>query len=241
MCYPVNPKIEDLRKKAYVLYDGPTGPELVNKTFKTFDLKEDGLTAEDEKRVLNGIIKAVFVDHVGLEKAKEMLSKEVTHVSGYHTPVQADEERVTVIERIRFLPWLFAIIAIFMALILAATVYYGLSFSVPEKCESAEPGPNRDACFMSLAVSEKSVSMCDEISTLPRTYACYGTLGNLLENASLCRMIPDNEIELAGIRDKCIMCVAYKTRDAKVCQVFTNPIRVSECEAQTTRSFTLAC
>jgi len=241
MCNSVNPKIEDLRKKAYVLYDGPTGPELVNKTFKAFGLKEDKLTADDEKRALNGIIKAVFVDHIGMDKTKEILSKEVTHVTGYHTAIQGDEERVTVVERVRFLPWLFAIIGVFMVLILAAAAYYGLSFSVPEKCESDESGPNRDACFMSLAMSQKKVSMCDEISTLQRTYACYGALGNMLKNASLCRMIPDNDVELAGIRDKCIMCVAYKTRDSKVCQVFTNPIRVSECEAQTTRSFTLAC
>ena len=88
----MNPKIEDLRKKAFVLYQGLDGVERVNHEVKKMGTAEDKLNEYEMKICLNNIIKNVFVDFVGLEKTKEVLAQEVTHVPGYHRTVEEDRK-----------------------------------------------------------------------------------------------------------------------------------------------------
>jgi hypothetical protein len=237
----MNPKIEDLRKKAFLLYGGPHGPDLINKQLKGMGVSEDGLSEEQLKTVLNAIIKSVFVDYVGFEKAKEILAKDVAHVAGYHMKVQAEEEHVRIFERIHILPWLVLLMAAIIAVFFGAFIYYTASFDVKDFCKGKAEGPDRDSCFLSLALKNANVSFCDELSTTGKTYACYGGVGVKLNDTRICRMIPDNQPDVIPLHDKCIMCVAYRMRNQSICKYFTNPMTEAECEQQVTRTLTLAC
>jgi hypothetical protein len=48
----------------------------------------------------------------------------------------------------------------------------------------------KDQCYLSLALSKKEVSSCDEIWWLPKKYECYTSLASEKKDSSICSKIP---------------------------------------------------
>ncbi|MBD3388458.1 MAG: hypothetical protein GF416_05250 [Candidatus Altiarchaeales archaeon] len=237
----MKPKIEDLRKKAYMLYGGLDGVERVNREVKKMGIEEDKLNKHQEKIVLNNIIKNVFIDHVGLERAKDLLVKEVTHVPGYHRSVQENKDRIHIFERSNFMKWFVR----FMVLLLVGLVFlaarYAMSFNRTEFCGQKKDVDARDICFQTLALGQNNLTYCDQLSTLQKKYQCYGSIGIAVNNSDYCLMIPDNEIALMGIRDKCILCVAFTLKNDSKCMLFRSSIKQEDCKSQLERGYSLIC
>jgi hypothetical protein len=236
----MNPKIEDLRKKAFMLYGGPHGVDLVNKEVKRLGIAEGNLNEYQLKIVLNNIIKGVFIDYVGLDKTKELLAKEVTHVPGYHMAIEEENEPIHILERFRFMRVLKVFLALSVLMVFALGVYYVTFFNTVELCEKKQ-GEIRDACFLTLAMHQANLTFCDKLSTAEKAFNCYGQVGIKLNRTDVCEEIPPDEPESMTIRDKCVMCVAFKLSNKSMCGSFINPMRKDECITQIERHRTLAC
>ncbi|MFH0861523.1 MAG: hypothetical protein V1875_00700 [Candidatus Altiarchaeota archaeon] len=236
-----NPKLEDLRKKAFLLYAGPKGPELVNKEIKKLGIKEDKLNEYQLKILLNNVIKTVFIDFVGLEATKKALAQDVTHVPGYHTFIEEESEPIHILERFRFMRWVVAFLALSIVGVLFLGGYYMLSFDREGLCDNKKDVDGRDACYLSLASSRGNVSFCDSLSVSNRRYNCYSLIGRKLNDTLICDRIPGNDVGLIVMHDNCLMCVAVSLKNGSMCKSFHNPITVDECLSQMDRAISLSC
>lgn len=237
----MNPKIEDLRKKAFVLYEGPDGVQKVDQAVKKTGVSEDELKDEQLKLVLNRIIKNVFIDYVGLERTKEVLAKETLHVPGYHRTVEEKRGKIHILERINFTKWFVVAVVALLILVVAVAVYYTTTFQTVKLCDKKTDPAERDRCFLSLALSTANVTLCDKLSTQKATYNCYGSVGMKLNDTEICKRVPGEDIDLMAIHDKCIMCVAFNLNNESLCRSFMNPMKVAECETQLERGYSLVC
>jgi len=233
--------LEDLRKKAFLLYSGPKGPELVNREIKKFGIKEDKLNSYQLKILLNNAIKTVFIDYVGFEATKNALAQDVTHVPGYHTTVLEDTESVHILERFQFMRWVVAFIVLMILGVVLLGVYYMLMFNKANLCESKKDLDGKDACFLSLASSRANVSFCDRMSTNNRMYNCYSVVGRKYNDTGICDRIPGDEVDLIVLHDNCQLCVAVSLRNKSLCKAFLNPITADECISQMDRKVSLTC
>lgn len=237
----VNPKIEDLRKKAFLLYSGLQGVELVNKEVKKMGSKEDKLNEYQLKIVLNNIIKNVFIDFVGYDATKELLAKEVTHVSGYHMNIEEDQSKIHIFERIQMMKIITILLVVLFIIVALGGYYYTRSFDPADVCEAKRGDTGRDACYLTLAMSIVNVTFCDRIKTEMTRLNCYGTMGVALTSMRLCNQVPGDNPELMAIHDKCVMCIAYKLKNVSLCSDFMSPFKGVECTTQIERGQSLSC
>lgn len=237
----MQPKIEELRKKAFMLYGGPDGVERVNREVKKTGRKEDDLNETELKMVLNNIIKNAFIDYVGLDKTKELLAKEVTHIPGYHRIIEEDKSRIHIISRINFMRWFVRFIILVIIALIVSVGYYTMKFNRVEYCGKKTNVAARDMCFTTLALRETNISVCDELSTRTKKYSCYGSVGIKLNDTKVCSMIPSDELLLMGMHDRCILCVAFNQGNRSLCTNFISPNREAECLHQLDRGYTLIC
>jgi hypothetical protein len=236
-----HPKIEDLRKKAFVLYSGPKGPELVNREIKKFGIKEEKLNDYQLKLVLNNIIKNVFVDFIGLESTKLALAQDVTHVPGYHTVIEEDTESIHIFERINFMRTFTIFIAVLIVLVVSIGVYYVVTFNRVELCDNKKEVSGRDACFLTLASGHRNITFCDKLSDSQRIYSCYSLVGKDLNDTKICDRIPTDQVDLIVLHNNCLMCIAVTLKNESMCRSFQNQIQVDECLTQIERKVSLTC
>jgi hypothetical protein len=237
----MRPKIEDLRKKAFLLYEGPDGVERVDKEVKKMGVNEDKLNEYELKIVLNNIIKNVFIDRVGLEQTKELLSQQTLHVPGYHRTVEEKRGNIHIFERIQFMKWFVVFVCLLLILLVIGVVYYITSFNPLEACEKKNDVDVRDPCILGLALNKLNITYCDKLSTQGKIYNCYGVVGMGLRDMRICRSIPGDDLDLMGVHDRCITCVAFYLRNSSMCASFTSPIKQEDCESQLDRGYSLIC
>jgi hypothetical protein len=238
----MNPKIEDLRRKAFVVYGGMKGVELVNVEVKKMGVKEDKLNDDQAKTVLNNIIKNVFIELIGYDKTKAFLAEEVSHVPGYRSLTEEDGgEKIHILERAQFTKWFTIFVTI---LIIAVVIWMGSyinTFDPYGLCDKKPPGTSRDMCFMDLGLKWRNVSLCHEIEDREQMYNCFGSVAIKLNDTDLCGAIPATDVELMAVHDKCIMCIAFTMRNKSMCSQFMSEIRQAECEHQLDRGMSLSC
>ena len=234
-------KIEDLRKKAFLLYGGPHGIEMVNQEIKKMGVKEDQLNEYQVKIVLNSIIKHLFIDFVGLEKSKELLAKDTTHVAGYKMVIEADTQAIHVLERFHFREHITIIVGVMILILIVVGAFYILSFNSVELCEGKKAGPTRDHCFILLSLNKANITFCEKLGDRAKQLNCFGQVGIKLNDTKICDRIPSEDTDTMAIHDKCVMCIAFKLGNVSMCRNFMNPIREAECEHQLDRGVSLEC
>jgi hypothetical protein len=237
----VNFKIEELRKRAFILYEGMDGVDRVNRQLKRVAPDEDAMDAAQIKEALSNIIKNVFVDHVGLDRTRELLAQEVTHVPGYHRFVKEDQERISIPERIQMMGWMAAVI---VALVLAVVVFmlsYTNFFNPLESCDLKKENVSRDSCFRASALSSGNVSVCERMSSPEASYNCVALLGIRNNDTAMCATIPADTLDFQTARNRCIMCVAFNLHRISVCSTLDNPIKEAECAHQIETGRALSC
>ncbi|MFH1055940.1 MAG: hypothetical protein V1744_07615 [Candidatus Altiarchaeota archaeon] len=238
----MNPKIEELRKKAFVVYEGMDGVSNVNKEIKKMGVAEDELKDEQLKVLMNNIIKNVFINRIGIEKTKEILAKENLHLPGYRPDFKTEKmEQIRIFERISFNKWAVVFIAIILVLIAASVVYYALMFDLADTCERKKDTWERDSCFVTLALSRKNDTVCDKVGDEMKRFNCYAQTGIELKSMEVCKRIPSDDIETTVMYEKCVMCVAYKLDNRSLCYSFISPFKQSDCVTQIMRRQSLIC
>jgi len=237
----MQPKVEDLRKKAFVLYQGMDGVERVNHEVKKMGTEEDKFNEYELKMCLNSIIKNVFIDYVGLERAKEALAADVIHVPGYHRTVEEEREKTTILERIQFMKLFVRLVVLAFILLIAGAVYYVTSIDKVEACEMKKDIGGKDMCFLALALKEGNITFCDRLSSQPKAYNCYSSVGTKFSDIGVCKLIPGEIADFMAMHDKCIMCVAFNLKNRSMCTSFMSPMKQMECESQLERDYSLVC
>jgi len=238
----MQPRLEDLRKKAYMLYGGPEGVKRVQKQIGKVGVREDDMTEEQVKKAMNLIIKHVFIDFVGLEKSKLVLSKPVTHIPGYTPPEEPIlEDKISLLERFKFTKMLVIILAIATLGLLVGISYYTLTFDKTVACDVKKDVNSRDQCYLTVALTKYNASVCDKLSTLEQTYSCYNSVGVHLNDTSICKLIPKDDVNLMALHDKCLTCIAFNLNNISMCRDFISPQKELECESQIERGYSLLC
>jgi len=237
----MNPKIEGLRKRAFMLYAGPDGVKLVNREVRKAGIKEEELNDAQLKAVLNNIIKNVFIDYIGLDKTKELLTKDVTHISGYHMNVEEEYHKIHIFERIKFTRWIFVFLVAFIVLVIAWEAYYAQSFNSVQLCEKKKDIQAMDDCYLAIAMSKVNITMCENLSTDLKRFHCYSTLAVKLNDVSSCQKIPLTDVDLIDDRDRCITCVAYNLHNMSLCDKVISQVKQDACVTQLDRKMSLTC
>lgn len=239
----MNHNIEDLRKKAWVLYGGQEGVERVNWEVRNAGVNEDNISPKMEKYLLNKIIKNVFIEYVGMERTREILAQDIKHLRGYHVgESKSDQEsKIRILEKFNFKKLVLLILALGFAAVLGFIWFYISAFDPLEACESRKDTQVRDNCFMIVAVDRMNVTVCDRIVLENARYNCYSRIGRSMNSTDICLMIPSHDIELIDLRQRCIMCVAFDTNSLRTCRLMDNPGKQAECESQIERGRSLIC
>jgi hypothetical protein len=239
----MHPKIEDLRKKAYLLYDGLEGVERVNHEVKRFGIKEEKLNQYQIKLVLNNIIKNVFVDKAGIEKTKQLLALEVKAIPGYTNMLDRDEgEKTRITDKINFMAVIVAFVAVLMIALIVGVVYYMMSFEQVSLCHNKPEGDQRDNCYYLVALNDQNASVCENVDSLQRRYSCMAQVAQSTKDIDICMRIPATDnLENIILYDKCISCVAYNLGNFSMCKNLKNPIKIEECRTQIERGYSLNC
>jgi hypothetical protein len=237
----MNPKLEDLRKKAFILYNGMDGVELVNKEIKRIGIKEEKLNQYQLKNLLNTIIKKIFIDHIGLEKTKEILAMDVTHLPGYHTVIEEDTTPIHIFERIHFAKWFILIMASILVLLTAYVYYYISSFDPMTVCDRKKITEERDSCFSLLAMKAGNTSVCDLVVNQQKRYTCISHIAVKIGKIDICETIPGDDSYGVTLHDRCISCIAYNLNNKSLCSSFMSPITQEECLMQIDRRQSLTC
>jgi len=98
-------------------------------------------------------------------------------------------------------------------------------------CDEIEHGPSyagnvRDVCVIDFAKERRDESLCERVERKEEKGFCYGALGSLKLNLSLCDMA-------AGHRDACYAHVALSTDSVSLCRQVTDEGTKSWCLALT--------
>ncbi len=237
----MNLKIETLKKRAWVLYGGQDGLDAVNREVSKFGFGEEGLTPKQESILVNNIVKNVFVAKVGIEKARAALKVDVKDVRGYPSdqpPTQLEHAKINEETNFKFMVMLLLLVAI--AGVGAMALFYFSVFNPSKVCEG-KTGIERDNCFQLLGMTEKNATFCGKLSTPVKRYGCLSTVAVALNDSMMCEEIPVNPKELAEIKYRCMMCIAFKKRDTRKCIALEDPIRIEDCYKQIERGMSLAC
>ncbi|MBU0762810.1 MAG: hypothetical protein KKD39_07265 [Candidatus Altiarchaeota archaeon] len=246
----MNIKVEDLRRKAWLAYGGEKGLTLVNQQVIAYGKDEENLTEQQEKELLNQIIKAVFVGPFGLEKAKLFLSRDVKNLPAYDlkkriqtqdsAKVVREVDKVKILDRINLKP---VIIIFFILAILAVPalfISYASVYDPSDTCRK-NSGSERENCFLILALKKNNISFCQEMSSVTNTHGCFSEIAVRLNSTELCDSIPRNTPSSIEQNDKCMMCVAYRMQDLSKCHLLKDQIKVDECRKQIERGYSAVC
>jgi len=237
----MKPKLEDLRKKAFLLYNGMEGVELVNREIKRLGIKEDSINQYQLKILLNTIIKKLFIDYIGLEKSKEILAMDVTHLPGYHVVIEEDTTQIHIFERINFIKWF---IVLMVGLLVSAGIYvfyYVSSFDSTAICAKKAPGDAKDSCYMILALHINNYSLCNSIESSKQHYNCISSIAVKLNDSESCDKIPGDDVDTILLHDRCISCIAFNLNNKSLCTSFMSPITQDGCQMQIERHQSLTC
>jgi hypothetical protein len=237
----MNEKIEELRKRAYLLYGGPKGVELVNRQMRKNRQQEDKLEGEELKEVLNDIIQSVFIDYIGPDKTREILLKKVTHISGYKRSFTEKQGKIRIFEHVHFSKMLVVFIGFLVVLLVAYWLFYASSFNPLDLCEKKKDPELKDACYMSIAMSTRDTILCGKIGLRDKVLNCLSSVAVMTNDSNICKQIPVSDLSTLVIHDKCITCVAFSLRNATLCRSFADPNREDECKRQLTTGRSLIC
>ncbi len=237
----MNPKIEDLRKKAYLVYGGYDGVELVNKEVRNFGILEDQLNAYQMKIVLNNIIKHVFIDKIGLDESKIVLGQKVTHVPGYHSYIQKDDEKIQIKTKIDFMKTIVKVIIVFFIIIAFIFWFYMSSFSEREFCETKNPVKVRDKCYNSMALNTVNHTLCSNISIQKEAHNCHYYVAIKAKDHKICEKIPAEHPEHLKTHVKCMTCLANIERNSSICELIKDFFSQRRCKETIRADNSLAC
>jgi hypothetical protein len=237
----MNDKIEELRKRAFLLYGGPLGVELINRELKKNRLQEDKLEGEKLKEVLNEMIQNVFINYVGYDKTREILQKEVTHISGYQRSVTEKQGKIHILEHVHFTKWLVIFIAFVMVLIIGYWLFYASSFNLVDLCSKKKDQELKDGCYLSVAVASRDIAVCAKIVDRDKIMNCLSSIAVKNNDSETCKQIPVDDLTTLIIHDKCISCVAFAMHNSSICRSFSDPNREEDCRRQINSGRSLIC
>ena len=239
----MNQKIEDLRRKAFVLYGGQEGIDRVNWEVVNAGVDEDRITAKMEKYLLNKIIKNVFIEYVGLDRAKQILATEVAHIHGYQSGKSAKGKfsKIRILERVNFIRIMVIAIIIGFFSLIGFVIWYTSSFDPVDSCREKTTEVSADSCFIQVALARNNLTLCDEIMDIQKKYNCYSAIGVKTNNTEICGFIPYSDPELQAKQDRCYMCLAFQTSSFRTCKLIKNYVKQAECESQIERGRSLIC
>jgi hypothetical protein len=246
----MNLKVEDLRRKAWIGYGGEQGVNLVNRQVIEYGLDEENLTEEQEKELLNRIIKKVFVEPLGLDKTKHLLAMEVKHLPGYDTqkmhqgmdPKKPIDEvrRIEISDKTDIKKFILAFMLISAFILSAVFAYYAISFKPSDACER-KTAADRDECYLLLAITQKEPLFCEKISSQDTMHSCIYSVSVSSQNMELCEKIPGDSHQNIDLRMRCQMCVAFKSSDTSLCNELGDTLRSDECKRHIERGFSAIC
>jgi hypothetical protein len=198
----MNDKIEELRKRAFILYGGPRGVELVNRELKKNRLQEDKLEGEELKKVLNDMIQNVFINYVGAEKTRLILLKEVTHISGYQRSVTEKQGKIHILEHVHFTKWILVFIALLLVLMIGYWYFYASRFNPLDLCDRKKDPELRDACYMTIAMKTGNAVLCENITSKDKVLNCLSSIAVMMNDSETCKQIPVADLNTLVIHDK---------------------------------------
>ena len=178
-----------------------------------------------------------------MERAKEVLAMEVSHVHGYQTGQKKSDmlSKIRIIERVNFLRVIVLVVILFMGGILALAVYYTSQFDPIDACSGKEDPVAHDSCYLQVALSRYNESLCHGIFDEKIKWNCVGQLGVFLNDTKICGTIPYNDPLMIEYQDRCFSCIAFKLSSFGTCREIKNYVRQSECESQIERGRSLIC
>jgi hypothetical protein len=237
----MKPKLEELRKKAFILYGGREGVEKVGNEIRKFGIPEDQLNDYQLKIVLNNIIKHVFIDKAGLEEAKKVLSMKVTHVPGYQPFIEIDESKIRITSKINFMKTLVRVIVVLAVVVAAVFWFYIKSFDPLEVCDRKETLEVREMCYKNLAITSKNHTICDKLSGRMDVLNCYYKIAVNTKEYTICDKIPTDTPEQYSIYSKCFTCMANLNRNETLCSKIKDLFEQQQCRDKVRSDMSIAC
>jgi hypothetical protein len=237
----VNPDIEELRKKAYILYDGMYGPKRVNDVIKRHGKKEDKLEKQEVEELKKQILKEVFVDQYGMERTKEVMRREIAHLSSYKSTAEQELEITRIKDKFNLTKWMFIGFLLLLIGLGAIGGYYLIAYDPLDVCDSMSGQVARDSCFLNLALASGNSTYCGNISVRNHAFNCIRSVAVKYNNTEICEQIPQENVELMAMHDNCIICISYKLRRVSICSLLRDPVKEAECMNQIDTGRALNC
>ncbi|MBD3261213.1 MAG: hypothetical protein GF334_05940 [Candidatus Altiarchaeales archaeon] len=223
--------IEDLRKKAYIAYQGQDGPDAVDRILRKLQVPGRQLNNYELKQVQNYIIKDVFLNRFGVEQAKGYLRMDTSHVPGYHPFDEAPQEKKTKITvNLKVMQQIAVVLTMLLILALIFGFFYTLTFNPITTCKG-KTGEDRDICFSQQAETQTDPAFCRQINTSFHRNKCYLKIAVKTLNMSLCNQIPDKPENAEQVKI-CVTCIAKKLAQPSMCERLGDSVRINFCENQ---------